>query len=95
MCNLFVFFCARKVLFVFIVQIKNFLYICTFFILVYYALAIVFIAGNNLVTAWDTELGRLWSTVIEMDLMFLFVLSVVFIVLGIILMAFELFRKEK
>ena len=60
-----------------------------------WSLAIVFIAGNNLVTAWDTELGRLWSTVIEMDLMFLFVLSVVFIVLGIILMAFELFRKEK
>ena len=60
-----------------------------------WSLAIVFIAGNNLVTSWDTELGRLWSTVIEMDLMFLFVLSVVFIVLGIILMAFELFRKEK
>lgn len=60
-----------------------------------WALAIVFIAGNNLVTSWNTELGRLWSTVIEMDLMFLFVFSVVFIVLGIILMAVELFRKEK
>lgn len=60
-----------------------------------WSLAIVFIAGNNLVTSWDTELGRLWSTVIEMDLMFLFVLSVVFIVLGVILMVVELFRKEK
>ena len=60
-----------------------------------WALAIVFIAGNNLVTSWYTELGRLWSTVIEMDLMFLFVFSVALIALGIILMAVELFRKEK
>ena len=60
-----------------------------------WSLAIVFIAGNNLVTSWDTQLGRLWSTVIEMDLMFLFILSVVFIVLGVVLMAVELFRKEK
>jgi len=60
-----------------------------------WSLAIVFIAGNNLVTSWDTKLGRLLSTVIEMDLTFLFVLSVVFIVLGIVLMTVELFRKEK
>ena len=60
-----------------------------------WSLAIVFIAGNNLVTSWDAQIGRLWSTVIEMDLMFLFILSVVFIVLGIVLMAVELFRKEK
>lgn len=60
-----------------------------------WSLAIVFIAGNNLVSSWDSGVGRLWTTVIEMDLMSLFVLSVVFIVLGIILMAVELFRKEK
>ena len=60
-----------------------------------WALAIVFLAGSNLVTSWDTKLGRLWSTVIEMDLAFLFVISVVFIVLGLILMAVELFCKEK
>ena len=62
-----------------------------------WSLAIVFIAGSNLatVTVWDPKIGRLWTTVIEMDLMFLFVIAVVFIVLGIILMAVELFRKEK
>lgn len=60
-----------------------------------WSLAIVFVAGNNLVTSWDSKVGRLWSTVIEMDLMFLFILSVAFIVLGIVLMAVELFRKEK
>ena len=60
-----------------------------------WSLAIVFIAGNNLVSSWNPNIGRLWSTVIEMDLIFLFILSVVFIVLGITLMVVELFRKEK
>ena len=60
-----------------------------------WSLAIVFIAGNNLVTSWDPELGRFWSTVIKMDLMFLFILAVAFVVLGMVLMAVELFRKEK
>lgn len=60
-----------------------------------WALAIVFIVGNNLVTSWDTKLGRFLSTIIEMDLTLLFAFSVVFIVLGIILMTVELFCKEK
>ena len=60
-----------------------------------WSLAIVFIAGNNLVTSWYSEVGRLWTTIIEMDLMFLFILSVLFIVLGIVLMTVELFRNEK
>ena len=60
-----------------------------------WSLAIVFIAGNNPVTAWDTERGRFWSTVIEMDLAFLFILAVVFALLGVVLMTIELFRKEK
>ena len=60
-----------------------------------WSLAIVFIAGNNLVTSWDTELGRFWSTIIEMNLMPLFILFVVMTVLGMVIMAFEFFRKEK
>ena len=60
-----------------------------------WSLAIVFIAGNNLAVSWDPQLGRLWSTVMEMRLMFLFVISAAFTVLGIILMAVELFRKEQ
>ena len=62
-----------------------------------WSLAIVIIAGNNLnlVLSWNPNIGRLLSTVIEMDLIFLFILSVVFIVLGITLMVVELFRKEK
>ena len=59
-----------------------------------WALAVVFIAGNNLVTGWDTQIGRFWSTVIEMDLLFLFILSVAFVILGFIIMAVEFFHKE-
>lgn len=58
-----------------------------------WSLAIVFIAGNNPVTA--SERGRFWTTVIEMDLAFLFILAVVFALLGVVLMTIELFRKEK
>ncbi|MBE6551276.1 MAG: hypothetical protein E7665_03975 [Ruminococcaceae bacterium] len=60
-----------------------------------WTLAIVFITGNNLVTSWDPNLGRFWSTVIELDLMFLFILSVVLTIIGIILMMIELFRKDQ
>ena len=59
------------------------------------SLAIAFIVGNNLVTAFDTDVGRLWSTILEMELLFPFIISVLFIVFGIVLMAVELFRKEK
>ena len=60
-----------------------------------WSLAIIFIAGYNLVDSWDAGLGRFLSTVVQMHLMFPFILSVVFAVLGIILMAVELFHKEK
>ena len=56
--------------------------------------AIITTAGNNLVSGWDSELGRFWTTVIEYRLMFLLVLSLVFTVLGIILLVVELFRKD-
>ena len=60
-----------------------------------WALAVVFIAGSNLVSGWDTRLGRFWSTVIEMDLLFLFILSALFAAAGILIMAVEFFRKTK
>lgn len=60
-----------------------------------WSLAIAFVVGNNLVTAFDSDVGRLWSTVLEMELLFPFIISVIFIVFGIVLMAVELFRKEK
>ena len=60
-----------------------------------WALAIVIIAGNNLVSSWPTRLGRFWGTVLEMGLLPVFVLSVIFVMAGIIIMVLELFRKEQ
>lgn len=60
-----------------------------------WALAIIFIAGNNLVSSWQTRLGRFWSTVIQMELMPIFVVSVIFVIVGVIIMLVELFRKEQ
>lgn len=59
-----------------------------------WALAIVFIAGNNLVSSWHTPPGRFLTSVMEMDLLFVFILSVVFAIVGIIIMLVELVRKE-
>ena len=60
-----------------------------------WALAILTAAGNNLVNGWDTSLGRFWSTVVDMNLVFLFVLSCIVTVFGIVVLLVELFRKEK
>ena len=60
-----------------------------------WSLAVIFIAGNTLVNSWDSRVGRLMSTVIEMDLMFLLILSIALIVFGLVLLVVELLRKEK
>lgn len=60
-----------------------------------WTLAVVFIAGNNLVSEWYTPPGRFLTSVMEMDLLFVFILSVVLTISGIIMMIVELFRKEK
>lgn len=60
-----------------------------------WALAIMFVAGNNLVSGYSTPPGRFLTTVMELDLILLFILSIVFVVTGIIIMLVELFRKEK
>jgi len=58
-----------------------------------WAIAVMLIAGNNLADSWQTGLGRFWSTVVGMRLMFPFVLSALIAVPGIVLMAVDLFRK--
>lgn len=59
-----------------------------------WALAVVFIAGSNLATSWQDPPGRFLSTVAEMNLTFVFFLSILFVVIGIVIMAVELFRKN-
>ena len=60
-----------------------------------WSLAIIFITGNNLVSSWHTPPGRFITTVLELDLMLIFVLSIVFVLGGLVIMGIELFRKEK
>ena len=51
-------------------------------------------AANNLVSGWTTPPGRFLTTVLEMGLTFLFALGVLFVVVGIAIMAIEFFRKD-
>ena len=60
-----------------------------------WALAVIFLAGNNLVSSWPTRLGRFWGTVVEMGLLPIFVFSVIFVIVGVVIMMIELFRKEQ
>ena len=59
-----------------------------------WALAVVFIAGNNLVSGWSTPPGRFLTTVAEMNLTAVFVISVFFVLLGVVIMAIEYFKKD-
>ena len=60
-----------------------------------WALAIIFLAGNNLITAWVTPPGRFLCTVDELGLIIVFALSIILVILGILIMTVELFRKDK
>jgi len=60
-----------------------------------WSLAVVFIAGNNLVSSWSNPPGRFLSTVSEMDLTLIFILSIVFVISGLVIMIAELFHREK
>ena len=58
-----------------------------------WSLAVMYIAGNNLVSGWSTPPGRFLTTVSEMGLMGLFVAAILLTVFGIAIMSIELFRK--
>ena len=55
---------------------------------------IMLVAGNNLVTEWNTDAGRFWSTVTDLRLMFPFILAAVVAVIGIIVMVIGLIKKD-
>ena len=60
-----------------------------------WALGILSVTGNNLVNSWNLDLGRLFSTVSDYQLMFPFVVAVILAVFGLVVLFVELFRKEK
>ena len=60
-----------------------------------WALAVVFIAGNNLVSSWPTPPGRFLTTVAELNLTLVFLLSIALVISGICMMVMEYFRKDQ
>ena len=59
-----------------------------------WGLAILIAAGNNLVSSWPTPPGRLLTTVSQLSMMPIFVLAIVLVVLGLVIMGIEYFRKD-
>ena len=60
-----------------------------------WASAVIFVAENNLVSAWPTPPGRFLTTVAEMNLTLVFLLSIALIISGICMMVMEYFRKDQ
>lgn len=60
-----------------------------------WTLAVVFISANNLVNGWQTPPGRFLSTVSELGLTFIFVISILLVIVGILIMVMEFFKKDK
>ena len=58
-----------------------------------WGLAIALVASNNLVSGWTTPPGRFLTTVAEMGFAPLFAAAIILIVLGLVLMAIEYFKK--
>ena len=59
-----------------------------------WGLAIALVASNNLVSGWTTPPGRFLTTVAEMGFAPLFAAAIILIVLGLVLMAIEYFKKD-
>ena len=59
-----------------------------------WGLGVLFVAGNNMLSGWSTPPGRFLSTVIELDLMPIFTVSIIFVIIGVSIMVFEFFKKE-
>lgn len=60
-----------------------------------WTLAILIWGETHLVSHWYNPPGRLLTTLSELNLMPFFVLSALFVVLGMVVMIIEFFRKEK
>lgn len=59
-----------------------------------WTLAILVVAGNNLTSGWSTPPGRLVTTLLEINMMPGFVISVALLLCGMGMMLIEYFRKD-
>ena len=58
-------------------------------------LAVIIFAGSNMVSGWSTPPGRFMTTIIETGMSFPMVVASVLLVLGLVILGIEYFRKEK
>ena len=60
-----------------------------------WAMAVMFVAGNNLTSGWSTPPGRFMTTVGEMGLSEVFGMAILLVVLGVAVMLVELVRRDR
>ena len=60
-----------------------------------WALAVIIFVGNNLVSGWSTPPGRFMTTVTETGMTFPLAISIILLLLGLVIMGIEYFRREK
>ena len=60
-----------------------------------WAMAVLFVAGSYLTSGWTTPAGSFMTTVAETGLSEVFGMAILFVVLGIVIMMVELFRRDK
>ncbi len=58
-------------------------------------LAIIVFAGNNLVSSWPTPPGRFLTTISETGMTLPMVMASTVLLLGLVIMAIEYFRKDE
>ena len=60
-----------------------------------WSLAVVISANNYTIDGWTTPPGKLLTQITQSNLMLWFAVSIILVLLGMILMAVEFFRKDK
>ncbi len=59
-----------------------------------WGLAVILFAGNNLTSSWSTPPGRFLTTVSELGMTLPFSGSILLLVLGLLILGTEFFKKE-
>ena len=59
-----------------------------------WGLAVTLFVGNNLVSGWSTPPGRFLCSVFELEMTLPLAISVLFILLGLVILGIEYFKKD-
>lgn len=59
-----------------------------------WGLAVILLVSDSLVSSWFTPPGRLMTTIAESGMMPVFAVSIVLVLLGVVLMGIEYFRRD-